>query len=115
MHRIGKRIHHIQGKGIYYLLACVALLRIVVPYLFPIHLTTIPNSTLIYDRNAIVIGEIIPDGIHRHQELSLDKYPTFLIDTIIHLEDKRFRKHSGIDIQGLIRAIAVNLSSSLHQ
>ena len=81
------------------------------PYLLPIHLKEIPSSTVVYDRNGIVVGEIIPDSIHRHQDLPLDMYPQFLLQTIVAIEDQRFRKHNGIDITALVRAIIQNIKS----
>lgn len=97
--------------SILYILASISLLSIVVPYLFPIHLKEIPTSTLLYDRNATVIGEILPDAIHRHQELDLELYPQFLVNTIIAIEDKRFRDHNGIDMIALTRATIANIRS----
>jgi len=97
--------------GVLYILASISLLSITIPYLIPIHLKEIPVSTVLYDRNNIVVGDILPDGIHRHRNLDLDKYPQFLIHTIIAIEDKRFRQHNGIDLIALARATIENIRS----
>lgn len=95
-----------------YILASIALLLIVMPYLFPIHLKEIPISTVVYDRNGIVIGEIVPDTIHRHQTIDLELYPKFMVNAIIAIEDKRFWQHNGIDTIALARAAIKNIKSS---
>jgi membrane peptidoglycan carboxypeptidase len=97
--------------GMLYILASISLLSIIVPYLLPIHLKEIPTSTLIYDVHNLVVGEILPDTIHRHQFLELDMYPQFLLTTIIAIEDKRFRDHNGIDMVALTRATIENIKS----
>lgn len=102
---------HKKRKGIWYIVGAISLLYIVLPHLLPIHLKEIPATTIIYDRNATVIGEILPDKIHRHKHLDLDNYPSFLVSTIIAIEDKRFRQHNGIDSKALIRATIENIKS----
>ena len=97
--------------GILYIIVSIPILLILMPYLLPIHLKEIPTSTLIYDRNNIVVGEILPDAIHRHQTLDFDMYPQFLVNTIIAIEDKRFRSHNGIDMIALTRATRANIKS----
>lgn len=97
--------------GILYIVVSIPILLILMPYLLPIHLKEIPTSTLLYDRNNIVVGEILPDTIHRNQTLDFDMYPPFLVNTIIAIEDKRFRTHNGIDMIALTRATRANIKS----
>lgn len=92
--RIKKILSHTKTRGGLYLLGSVLLLYFVIPWLLPIKLKSIENSSLIYDRNGIEIGEIIYDGVHRHQRLDLKQYPDFLKDGIITIEDKRFWRHN---------------------
>lgn len=110
-----KHLTHHKKKsrrfGVLYILASISLLSITIPYLLPIHLKEIPVSTIVYDRNNTVVGEILPDAIHRHQVLALDMYPQFLITTIIAIEDQRFRQHNGIDLVALTRAVIENIKS----
>ena len=109
-----KRFSHKKRRtrnAIFYLLASIAFLSIVIPYLVPVSLQSIPNSTLVYDRNGIVIGEILPDGIHRHQDLDLTMYPSFLVNSIIAIEDQHFREHNGIDIAAVVRSTIQNIKS----
>lgn len=95
-----------------YSLASIALVSLLLPYLFPIHLKEIPISTILYDRNGIVIGDIVPDAIHRHQIIDVELYPQFMVNAIIAIEDKRFWQHNGIDTIALARAAIENIKSS---
>lgn len=113
MSKIFSRKKKIKRAGILYIVVSISILLILMPYLLPIHLKEIPISTLLYDRNNIVIGEILPDTIHRHQILDFDMYPQFLVNTIIAIEDKRFRTHNGIDIIALTRATRANIKSQM--
>ncbi len=105
-----KHIHRTR-KGIFYILAAISLFYIVLPYLLPIHLNEIPTTTIVYDKNGTVVGEILPDAVHRHQDLDLNLYPSFLVDTIIAIEDQHFREHNGIDLTALVRATLANIKS----
>ena len=89
----------------------MSLLYISIPYLLPIHLKEILSSSLLYDRHMTLVGEIIPDAIHRHQSLDINLYPDFLVNAIIAIEDKRFRGHNGIDLIALTRATLRNIKA----
>lgn len=89
----------------------VCLLYFVVPYFLPVQLKNIPHSTLLYDKNNVVIGEIIADDMYRHQNLDLSLYPKFLVQSLIAIEDRRFWKHNGIDWIALCRAVLFNIQS----
>jgi len=47
----------------------------------------------------------------QRQVLELDKFPPMLVRAVLAVEDKRFFDHAGVDVQGLARALAVNVTS----
>jgi len=47
----------------------------------------------------------------QRQVLDLDKFPPMLVRSVLAVEDKRFFDHAGVDMQGLARALAVNVTS----
>lgn len=101
----------IKRRAILYVFFTVCLLYFVVPYFLPVQFKNIPHSTLLYDRNNVVIGEIIADDMYRHQNLDLSLYPKFLVQSLIAIEDRRFWKHNGIDWIALCRAVLFNIQS----
>ena len=115
MQKYHKKLVHIISnrkiKSMLYIFGAILVLYIIIPYLLPIHLKDIPTSSIIYDQNQTKIWEIIYDSIHRHQRLNLNQYPQFTQDSIVTIEDKRFRKHNGIDLRALIRASIQNTKS----
>ncbi|MDD3262385.1 MAG: transglycosylase domain-containing protein [Candidatus Absconditabacteria bacterium] len=74
-----------------------------------IPLPKIPNSTRIFDKNGIQIGEILAENAYRHIPVKLDNVPNFLKDSIIAIEDQRFYKHQGIDFVAIARAFRNNI------
>jgi len=63
--------------------------------------TTYPSNY--YDQNnALIIG------IKQEPFTDINKVTTRLTDIIVTIEDKRFRKHQGIDFIALARAIRKN-------
>lgn len=106
-----KKNPHNLIKAILYIFVVIAFLYFILPYLLPIKLKTINNSSVILDRNQNKIWEIIHDGVHRHQWVELNKYPDFFKASIITIEDKHFWTHNGIDRSALIRAAIQNSKS----
>ena len=58
------------------------------------------------------------DGVILHQlgpatreKLTIDQIPKHLVDAFIASEDRRFYEHNGVDYQGIVRAIARNITS----
>ena len=63
-----------------------------------------PSITL-YDRNeklVATIGDLYGDYIE------YKAFPKTLVDAVISTEDRKFFKHSGVDVQGMLRAGFVN-------
>jgi penicillin-binding protein 1B len=56
-----------------------------------------------------LIGKIYPE--HNEDRVLVDytEVPTFLIETLVAVEDRRFFSHKGLDIRGIIRAAFTNL------
>lgn len=50
-------------------------------------------------------------GDATREQLKLDQIPDKLTKAFIASEDRRFRQHSGVDVQGIVRAVLSNLRS----
>ncbi len=48
--------------------------------------------------------------VEQRQVLELHQFPPMLVRSVLAVEDKRFFDHAGIDVQGLARALAVNVT-----
>ena len=67
------------------------------------------QSTTILDRNGEVLYEPLAASGNRAQWLSADKLPPRVVDATIAAEDRRFRKHIGVDPLAVARATLHNL------
>lgn len=50
-------------------------------------------------------------AVEQRQVLELEKFPPLLVRSVLAVEDKRFFDHAGVDVRGLARALAVNVTS----
>jgi penicillin-binding protein 1C len=73
----------------------------------PEHL--IQPSLRITDRNGRILYEILPEEGGRHAVLSFEKIPQCMKDATVAVEDQNFYQNPGVDIQGIIRALWINL------
>ncbi len=64
-----------------------------------------PPSLTFMDQNGNLIGT---RGSHYGDPVPVSELPDYLIDSIIATEDRRFMKHHGVDVWGLLRAAIVN-------
>ena len=65
-------------------------------------------STTIYDNAGVEIENLASSGANR-EYVTLDSIPKDLQHAFVAIEDARFYNHNGIDIQGIIRAVAVDV------
>ena len=66
------------------------------------------QSTKIYDRTGqVLLYEIY--GEEKRTLVSLDKIPEHLKQAVITTEDANFYSHFGIDLQGIMRSVLINL------
>ena len=73
----------------------------------PAHLNT--PSLRITDRDGRPLYEILPEAGGRHAVLSSENIPTCMKDATIATEDKNFYQNSGVDAEGILRALWINL------
>ncbi|MCC7209243.1 MAG: transglycosylase domain-containing protein, partial [Anaerolineae bacterium] len=66
-------------------------------------------STRIYDRRGRVLYEIIDPEGGRNMALPLDRIPRSVIEATIATEDRNFYATPGIDLEGMLRALWINL------
>ncbi len=69
-----------------------------------------PEISRVYDRTGNKqIGEF--NGDERRQLVRIKEIPEHVQEAFLAIEDERFYSHFGVDIRGIFRAIAENLSS----
>ena len=67
-------------------------------------------STTLYDDVGTNIGTLVSSGANR-KYVTIDEIPLFMQHAFVAIEDSRFYEHNGIDLQGIIRAGIVGLTS----
>lgn len=55
-----------------------------------------------------LIGRIFPAGGEDRRHVPLENVPGLLLDTLLAVEDRRFREHAGLDLRGIARAAWAN-------
>jgi penicillin-binding protein 1C len=68
------------------------------------------QTTRIYDRNGVLLYELIDPNQGRRILVNLDQIPTSLIDATIAVEDPTFFSNPGVDPLSILRAAYQNLS-----
>ena len=66
-------------------------------------------STRIYDRNGLLLYEILPPEGGRNTAIALADVPDHCVRAIIDTEDANFYSHPGVDIEGVARALWINV------
>src|SRR5712691_5106536 len=66
-------------------------------------------STRILDRNGRILYEILAPEGGRHTTVPLSQIPKPLVQATIATEDKNFYSTPGVDIEGIARALWINL------
>ncbi len=67
-------------------------------------------STTVLASDGTQTATLVASGSNR-QYVSMDKIPKNLQHAFVAIEDARFYKHNGIDLQGILRATSVGLST----
>ena len=75
----------------------------------PERLTTLAQTTSLYDRNGNLITEI--RGVENRINVSLDKVPEHTRYAFLAAEDLRFYEHNGIDLFRILGALRSNIIS----
>ena len=100
------------------ILTGVILVPLITIYLYFFH--DLPNvdsfsaqlvqpSVRIVDRNEQLLYEIIPPEGGRHASLSFETIPQCMKDATIAVEDRNFYANPGVDVEGILRALWINL------
>lgn len=66
-------------------------------------------SLRITDRNGRLLYDFLPEQGGRHAVLSFEGIPQCMKDATVAVEDKNFYTNPGVDFQGIIRALWINL------
>jgi len=66
-------------------------------------------STLILDRNGVVLYEALPEGSGRRVPVALTDIPVYLRLATMATEDADFYKHHGLDLRAIARAVYYNV------
>jgi penicillin-binding protein 1A len=64
--------------------------------------------TRIYSSDKVVLAELF---IEKREPVSLEAIPRFLKDALVATEDRKFYKHSGVDLKGIARAIIKDIKA----
>ena len=67
------------------------------------------QSSKIYDSSGALITSL--HGEENRTIIPLKKMPDHLINAVISIEDERFYKHDGVDLQAIMRAVVANVTS----
>jgi penicillin-binding protein, 1A family len=92
------------------IITLLLIITIFCSYAFAIRLPSaaIPESSVIYDIN----GKVVKGLSEQNQvNVELDEISPYFLNGVIAVEDKRFYKHHGIDVSGMIRALFVDLKA----
>lgn len=73
----------------------------------PAHLN--PPSIRITDRNGSLLYEILPETGGRHAIIPSDEIPDCIKQATIAIEDRNFYRNPGVDLEGVARAVWINL------
>ena len=64
-------------------------------------------TSIIYDDNGVEIDKL--HGEENREYVTLDQIPEDLQHAVVAIEDERFYEHNGIDIQGIFRALIIDI------
>lgn len=80
------------------------------PDISTIDVTPTGYSTFVYDSEGNEIAKLVSSDSNRIP-VTMDMIPDDLAHAFVAIEDERFYEHPGIDVQGIVRAIYIGLST----
>jgi penicillin-binding protein 1C len=116
MHQPSNPITFLKNKWWLFLLAGLIVFISLLIYTFwdlpsvnslPANLET--PSIRITDRNGRLLYDILPEQGGRHAVLSFDDIPKCMKDATIAVEDKNFYSNPGVDFEGILRALWIDV------
>ena len=84
------------------------------PEITPIDVSPMGFATTIYDADGNVVETLVTAGSNR-EAVAYEKIPQNLIDAFVAIEDERFWTHKGVDVEGILRAVYIGLTSSFSE
>ncbi len=115
----GVKTHRLSlpnGRAGYSLSGCLALLFASLIYVFwglpsvdSLSANLSSPSIRITDRNGRALYDILPSEGGRHAVVSFDGIAQCMKDSTVTVEDKHFYENSGVDPEGILRAVWINL------
>lgn len=100
------------GAGVIFLMSVVGLALWLLPDLPDINRLTDGlkrPSARVFDRNGVLLYEILPPEQGRNTPIALSDVPTHCRAAVIATEDANFYAHRGVDPIGVLRAVWINL------
>ena len=94
------------GLGAVLLFGIIAYLSMDLPQISSLADYRPPMAAQIVARNGTVLAEL---GLENRQVVAFEDIPQRVIDAFISAEDAGFYEHSGIDLEGILRAAANNI------
>lgn len=70
------------------------------------------ETTKIYDRNGVLLYEIYDPNAGKRTKVSLEEISPWVPKATIATEDANFYTNPGVDINGIIRAVYINISGA---
>ncbi len=82
------------------------------PDISKVSIEPVGYATFVYDAGGNTMQKLSTADANRIQ-VSLDEVPDGVKTAFIVLEDSRFYQHSGVDVRGIVRALAVGFQSGM--
>lgn len=83
------------------------------PDISDIDVTPTGYSTTVLSSDGEVIATLVGSGANR-KYVTIDEIPLHTQHAFVAIEDSRFYEHNGIDLQGIVRAFVVGVTSGFH-
>ena len=84
------------------------------PSISEVNIMPLGQASFIYDADGNLLQKLNTAGGNR-VSISIDEIPLNMQHAIVAIEDSRFYEHNGVDPQGMLRALAVAVSTGLER